>query len=464
MSDDFYGFDDGEAPKGGGNLFLWTIFILLLIGLAFGCWLGSFYIFGHPERPGPYKFLKKLGKIESPQRFEVTAAPQGEFLSARKLFDRYSRMTPLELDEENAQLLRIYIKNYRETKRVVTYVTGRFLLFDAYPLKKTDFFSSGVVALAQSVDYPQVMIEHLYPSGARNIPALQSMLQTGLEIKIEKTLDLSVLLHVERLLDGHMQFTVVPILYGAYTMKQGAGTFALDPPGELLIEAGLPVIKAVAFDGGLKKFAEYRRTQAIGKIDPRGENPSDIEAPALVRVDPVKSVAVSSPARATPSPTVPVVATSSRPSTRDEGRPPVTSPPSVDFPPPTIVAQRDPKGTGSGGSWRMYERGKAPAGRLLTATGAAEWVDRGEPNQRIYLGGEFLVTATSQGRAIMRVRGSGSEAADAPRIFVDYPAGALPPAENSFAVRDSSRPLQIRSVQRATNGQLNIYAMEIMQP
>ena len=112
----------------------------------------------------------------------------------------------------------------------------------------------------------------------------------------------------------------------------------------------------------------------------------------------------------------------------------------------------------------MYERGKAPAGRLLTATGAAEWVDRGEPNQRIYLGGEFLVTATSQGRAIMRVRGSGSEAADAPRIFVDYPAGALPPAENSFAVRDSSRPLQIRSVQRATNGQLNIYAMEIMQP
>ena len=113
MSDDFYGFDDGEAPKGGGSLFLWTVFILLLIGLAFGCWLGSFYIFGHPERPGPYRFLKKLGKIESPQRFEVTAAPQGEFLSARKLFDRYSRMTPLELDEENAQLLRIYIKNYR---------------------------------------------------------------------------------------------------------------------------------------------------------------------------------------------------------------------------------------------------------------------------------------------------------------------------------------------------------------
>jgi hypothetical protein len=459
MSDDFYGFDDGEAPKGGGNLFLWTIFILLLIGLAFGCWLGSFYIFGHPERPGPYRFLKKLGKIESPQRFEVTAAPQGEFLSARKLFDRYSRMTPLELDEENAQLLRIYIKNYRETKRVVTYVTGRFLLFDAYTLKKTDFFSSGVVALAQSVDYPQVMIEHLYPSGTRSIPALQSMLQTGLEIKIEKTLDLSVLLHVERLPDGHMQFTVVPILYGAYTMKQGAGTFALDPPTDLLIDAGLPVVKAIAFDAGLKKFAEYRRTQSIEKIDPRGENPSDLGIPALVRVDPVKSVTVSSPVKATPSPTIPLV----RPPTRVEAGP-VASAPNVDSPPPTIVAQRDPKGTGSGGSWRIYERGKAPAGRLLTATEAVEWVDRGEPNQRIYLGGEFLVTATSQGRAIMRVRGPRSEAADAPRIFVDYPAGALPPAENSFAVRDSSRPLQIRSVQRASNGQLNIYAMEIMQP
>ena len=52
MADDFYGFDEEEhEEKGRDNLFLWTVFILLLIGVAFACWLGSFYIFGHPEHP-----------------------------------------------------------------------------------------------------------------------------------------------------------------------------------------------------------------------------------------------------------------------------------------------------------------------------------------------------------------------------------------------------------------------------
>ena len=36
MADDFYGYDDdGDEPKGRDNLFLWTVFILLLIGLAY---------------------------------------------------------------------------------------------------------------------------------------------------------------------------------------------------------------------------------------------------------------------------------------------------------------------------------------------------------------------------------------------------------------------------------------------
>src|ERR1700704_3241494 len=114
MAEEFYAYDEDEPQAHGrDHLFLWTVFILLLIGLAFACWLGSFYIFGHPERPASYKFLKKIGKIEAPQRFEVTAAPGGEFLTPQKLFERYGRMTRLELEEENGELLRGYIKNYR---------------------------------------------------------------------------------------------------------------------------------------------------------------------------------------------------------------------------------------------------------------------------------------------------------------------------------------------------------------
>ena len=92
MADNFYGFDEGEEEeKGKDNLFLWTIFILLLIGVAAGCWMGSFYVFGHPEDPRWYKLLRKMGKLESPKRYEVTAAPPGEFLSPSKLFEKYSK-------------------------------------------------------------------------------------------------------------------------------------------------------------------------------------------------------------------------------------------------------------------------------------------------------------------------------------------------------------------------------------
>lgn len=487
MADDFYGYDDhGEESKGRGNLFLWTVFILLLIGVAFACWLGSFYIFGHPEEPGPYRFLKKIGKIEPPRRFEVTAAPQGEFLSPQKLFDRYGRMTPRELEEENGRLLRDYIKNYREAKRPVPYVTGRFLILDAYDLRKVDVFSSGVVALAQAAEFPQVVIEHVYCAPARHVPSLRALLRTGLDMKIEKTNDLSALLHVERLEDGYLQFTVMPLLYGNYALKQGVGTFNLEPPAELNIETGLPVIKKPTFDAGLKKFADYRRAHALPGTELTGRGGTK-PTPELVRVDTVEPgtavpptgalppVPVATPlpmaGRSTPRPATPALAITQllTPRPRELATPRAATPPPLASPSgvplkPFIEAQRDPNTAASGGSWRIYQNGKAPPGRVLTPIEAGELADRGEPNERIYLRGEFRVTASSQSRAIMRERFAASDAVDAPRIIVDYPAGALPPAENSTAVRDAARPLQVRSVQRAANGQLNIYAVEIMQP
>ncbi len=48
-----------------------------LIGFAIGCWIFSFYTFGHPEKPMSYAILTKLKKLEDPKRFEITAAPQG---------------------------------------------------------------------------------------------------------------------------------------------------------------------------------------------------------------------------------------------------------------------------------------------------------------------------------------------------------------------------------------------------
>ena len=107
--------EPARGAAGKDNLFVWTVFLLVLVGVAFTCWLGSFYVFGHPEEPKSYSILKKLGKLPPPTRFQVTKAPAGEFLDAQRLFERYSKFTALQLERENQIYLRNYIKNYSET-------------------------------------------------------------------------------------------------------------------------------------------------------------------------------------------------------------------------------------------------------------------------------------------------------------------------------------------------------------
>src|SRR5438876_10772816 len=96
-------------PRRRINYFAWTVAILLLTGLAFAAWLGSFYIFEQPERPDSYRILQRLHKVDPPKRFELTAAPAGEFLSASQLFERYSSMGSAEIGKTNAELIRNHI-------------------------------------------------------------------------------------------------------------------------------------------------------------------------------------------------------------------------------------------------------------------------------------------------------------------------------------------------------------------
>jgi hypothetical protein len=187
-----YDYDDeGLEPQRRDNLFIWTVFILLLIGIAFACWLGSFYVFGHPEEARSYRILKKLKKIEPPRRFDITAAPLGEFISPQKAFEKFSTMKSLELQRENAELLRIYIKNYTESKKLVPYLRGKFEVIEARELTSKDLFPMGTVALLQAQEYPQVIVEHLFPSTGPNLEASKRILAKGVPFSIEKTNDVS---------------------------------------------------------------------------------------------------------------------------------------------------------------------------------------------------------------------------------------------------------------------------------
>ena len=301
---DFYtrDFDTLSAPPRKDNLFLWTVFILLLMGFAMACWLGSFYIFGHPEKIQSYKILQKLHKLDPPKRFEITLAPPGEFLTAQKLFERYNTYPPLKLQAENDELLRMYINNYQNTKKLVPYIVGRFTILDSYELKPADLFPSGVAALAQSADFPQVLLEHVYTSDARDVPALKTMLKTGLDVKLAKTLDLAAIIHIQRLENGSLQFTAVPLLYGSYALKQGAGTFSLQPPPGINLIAGLPIVRGPAVAQTLQDYAAYQRqnTPASTALDQPMSTPA-VSAPSaseLVRVNAAPAAEISLPMHA----------------------------------------------------------------------------------------------------------------------------------------------------------------------
>lgn len=510
MDDDLFSRDIDPEPGRRDSLFGWTVFILLLTGFALACWIGSYYLFGHPENPKSYEILKKLQKVEAPKRFELTQAPAGEFLTPKKLYERYGTLPSFELEKENRQLMRDFIGNYATTKRLVPYVIGRFNILDSYELKPTNAFPSGVVALAQGADFPQILIEHVYTAEPATVPLLQRMLLTGLDIKLEKTLDLSAVIHIARLPDGRLQITVVPLLYGSYAMKQGTGTFSLQPPSELNLVAGFPIIRGDFREEAFKTYASYRKKNVPSKLSERTPTPEQAEGqaakePALVRVEipqvvsrptpapgatPVPAIAQATPVPVmtplplnTPPPTpVPtpaqVAAATPSPTLKTTAE---ATPTPIASPTPVAVAQGAPlkpflasnptpaPGTSTGASWRTFAPGQMPRGRLLEAPDANELVERGVSGERLYLRGNFTVTASGENRAVLRPHGGALSGLVRPggsntRIIAEFPAGSQPPQEGASVSRDQLRPFQITDVRRGADGQINVYVREITTP
>jgi hypothetical protein len=519
MDDDFFK-RDYDSPHERDNLFGWTVFILLLSGFALACWIGSFYVFGHPENPRSYGILLKLKKLDPLKRFDLTAAPTGEFLTPQKIYEKYATMPDAALQRENTELLRNYILNYQNSKKLVPYLVGRFTILKAHELGDHNLFSSGVVALAQAVDYPQVLLEHIYTSDAASVPQLQAMLTPGLDIKLEKTLDLSAIIHIERLEDGRLQLTAVPLLYGTYALKQGTGSFSLEPPGILHLETGVPIIKSSMLPPAARNYATIAATpppedkdngaapqasppnaELVRVLPPQpistpkpGKTSSTPKPAAVVQTTPAPApsrVPVNTPApivRTTPVPAPAVAQTTTPPilaenitpipllaptTTAAPGATPATAVDHPDVPlQPFLAAKTTPALNTTTGSWKTFRPGQMPRGRLLKASDAASLADRGTGGERIYLSGQFVVTASGESRAVLRSKGGllntlnplDRSSSGSTRILVEYPAGYLPPAEGTTFSRDELRPFEIRDVQRAKDGTINVYVREITTP
>jgi len=335
-----------SRPRRRTNYFAWTVIILLLTGFAFAAWLGSFYIFDQPERPDSYRILQKLHKIEPLKRFELTAAPAGEFLSAKQLYDRYVGMGAAELAKTNAELARNYVRNYQQVRGLVPYVVGRYTIVEARELGPGDVFTSGMVTLMNAVDSGELLMEHLYPADPEVLPLMKQTLNVGLEVKLERNHDLSAVIHAERLADGRMMITTVPLLYGSYTVTRGLGTFRLEPPRALNLAAGWPLFKEHARTAAESDYANYRQKAAAtqGQVPIAGAGATGTPPPPtgneLVRVEQARPVQAPAAAPIAPQSEKLAKATPSPKGGKLAKKQKLQSPPPASTPAQPVVAQK----------------------------------------------------------------------------------------------------------------------------
>ena len=511
-----------DTPRRQDNLFLWTVFLLLLVGFSMACWIGSYLVFSRPELPVSYKLLRKIKKLDAPQRFQVTKAPgKGEFLPAEKIYNQYNSLSGPKLRELNRELERNYLRNYSDANQPVQYLTGRFTIMDSYELGASDFVTSGAVAVAVSTDFPRVLIEHIYSSSPQDAPLIKRNLQPGMDVELRRTYELSAVLHVARLTDGHLQLTVVPINYGRYIFTGTSGGFELQPPTTLNVAAGWPIVRGDRLESANQAYLDFRTHSGQGPMvasradgqkppptalkgvdlpldAPPAPSPGAAGSPALVAraggPDPAKrppSVAAQPPPAATPATLL------------AQARVPVVRALPVDEPPPPrraaptpasvlkATAPNQPLGGGSGvslqpflagpaatpappvavatavvRSWPTYAPGEAPTGRSIRATEIASLKERssgfgGEP---IYLTGQFVVRAAGENKekGIKRALMRSSNGDPKLRVLVDYPVDRPLPAEGAEVSRDEQRPYQITDVRQAADGTLNVYVREII--
>src|SRR5256886_13146663 len=177
-------------------------------------------------------------------------------------------MGAAELAKTKAEWLRNYIRNYQRVPGLVTYVTGRYMMIDARELGPNDVFTSGMIALTNAVEHAELLMEHVYPADPTVLPLMKQTLKMGLEIKLERTHDLSAVIHAERLPDGRIMITAVPLLYGSYTVTRGLGTFRLEPPLSLNLAAGWPLFKSQERAKIEQHYADYRQKIATTQGEP----------------------------------------------------------------------------------------------------------------------------------------------------------------------------------------------------
>lgn len=100
-----------------------------------------------------------------------------------------------------------------------------------------------------------------------------------------------------------------------------------------------------------------------------------------------------------------------------------------------------------------------PAAQVLTLAEAIALGNEAMPPATFYLRGDFVVTASSKRRAVLRAESADVAAhlVHAARVLVEFPEGAVPPAEGARITSAGNQLLEITAIRRDADGLVNIY-------
>lgn len=363
----------------------------------------------------------------------------------------------------------------------------------------------------------------------------------GQEIKFEKPLDLSAILHVEKLPDGRLKFTTISLLYGSYgPTSNGPVLFSLAPPAQLHVENGLPVLSTKDLAAAEEQYAAYRAKMGfsnqsssqqaaepdsdfilqiisnksitpikkalpkniprVGKTVPATTptaKPASPAAPNVARALPLNTPAVlpATPVTLPTAPAIPVAkplptpplakpvakalpATPATPvnASLPAGPTPAAVPSTAEATPDLAAANQSvlpaptsftsTPSTTPAESWPTYDSGKMPRGRFVAPTQFSDLAAQGLAGERLYLQGDFAVTASGQDRSVLRYQASATptltpDRIAKTRIIVAYPPQTAPPAEGTTISRNQDRPFMITDVKKGNDGTVNVYVREI---
>lgn len=218
------------------NYFTWFLFLITLSSICICVWMTTLYVFNYPEKPFSYKVLKKIKKNKKLINYKRNNYPRGNFMNSEQVYNFFYTFEDKKLKNLNSIMLRNYLTNYTNKEFPPIYISDKFKIVQIRKLTNKDFFTEGLIVRARSMNYRELYIEYIFNGKNLN----EKHFEINDLLKIEKTLDNSVIINTQKFNRYDICLTILSLNYRDYPGRLKS-KFIVSPPKHININATLPI-------------------------------------------------------------------------------------------------------------------------------------------------------------------------------------------------------------------------------